>query len=59
MRHGRDHSENLGTVLPHDVLADLAQPERVQRLPLVLLATDTRPDLGDLELLGRRRRVRL
>src|SRR5919112_4546141 len=50
VRHRRDHPADLGTVLLHDRVVDALEPERTQRLPLVLLAPDPRPDLGDLEL---------
>src|ERR687889_2462764 len=50
VRHRRDHPADLGTVLLDDRVVDALEPERTQRLALVLLAPDPRLDLGDLEL---------
>src|SRR5215218_7401860 len=50
VRHRRDHPADLGTVLLDDRVVDALEPERTQRLALVLLATDPRLDLGDLQL---------
>src|SRR6266540_6062575 len=49
VRHGLDHAADLRPVfLDHDV-ADPLEPQRAQRLPLVLFGTDARADLGDLQ----------
>src|SRR5829696_3324062 len=50
VRHRRDHPADLGTVLLYDRVVEPLQAERPQRLALVPLAPDGRPDLGDLDL---------
>src|SRR5829696_9371567 len=50
VRHRCDHPADLGTVLLDDRVVDALEPERTQRLALILLAADPRLDLGDLEL---------
>src|SRR3954471_23256730 len=49
VRHRRDHPADLGTVLLHDRVVDPLQAQGPQRLPLVGLGADRRPDLGDLQ----------
>src|SRR4051795_2843237 len=48
--HRRDHPADLGTILLHDRVVDPLQAQGPQRLPLVGLGADRRPDLGDLQL---------
>src|SRR3954447_26282258 len=50
VRHRRDHPADLGTVFLHDRVVDPLQAQRPQRLALVGLGADRRPDLGDLDL---------
>src|SRR3954454_9460620 len=50
VRHRRDHPADLGTVLLHDRVVDPLEAQGPQRLPLVGLRADRRPDLGDLQL---------
>src|SRR3954452_10502663 len=50
VRHRRDHPADLGTVLLDDRVVDPLEAQRAQRLPLVGLGADRRPDLGDLDL---------
>src|SRR3712207_4258449 len=50
VRHRRDHPADLGTVLLDDRVVDPLQAQGAQRLPLVGLGADRRPDLGDLQL---------
>src|SRR5919112_89482 len=50
VRHRGDHPADLGTVLLHDRVVDPLEAQRAQRLPLVGLRADRRPDLGDLQL---------
>src|SRR3954471_23695346 len=50
VRHRRDHPADLGTVLLHDRVVDPLEAQGPQRLPLVGLGADRRPDLGDLQL---------
>src|SRR3954449_13023356 len=52
VRHRRDHPADLGTVLLHDRVVDPLQAQGPQRLPLVGLCADRRPDLGDLDPSG-------
>src|SRR3712207_5862654 len=48
--HRRDHPADLGTVLLDDRVVDPLEAQRAQRLALVGLGADRRPDLSDLEL---------
>src|SRR3954453_19805492 len=50
VRHRSDHPADLGTVLLHDRVVDPLQAQGPQRLALVGLGADRRPDLGDLDL---------
>src|SRR3954464_8448156 len=47
--HRGNHPADLGTVLLHDRVVDPLQAQGPQRLPLVGLGADRRPDLGDLQ----------
>src|SRR5690349_17061075 len=50
VRDGLDHAADLRTIFLDDDVADALQTQRAQRVPLVLLASDARLRLGDLEL---------
>src|SRR4051812_48394547 len=50
VRHRSDHPADLGTVLLDDRVVDPLEAQGPQRLPLVGLRADRRPDLGDLQL---------
>src|SRR5690349_5581636 len=50
VRDGLGHAADLGTILLDDDVADALETQRAKRVPLVLLATDRRTNLGDLEL---------
>src|SRR5699024_8036542 len=50
VRHRGDHAPNLGPVLLDDGVANVLQPERTQRVTLVLPAADGGLLLGDLQL---------
>src|SRR5262245_55824435 len=49
VRHRREHAADLGAVLLDDHVTDPLEAERAQRLALVLVTSDTGPDLLDLE----------
>src|SRR5919112_4813462 len=46
VRHRRDHAADLRTVLLDHRVVDPLEPQRAQRLALVGLGADRRPDLG-------------
>src|SRR5262249_38689278 len=49
MRHASDHPADLGPVGVLDGVVDPPQAERAERAPLLRLAADRRPHLGDLQ----------
>src|SRR4051812_20271545 len=49
VRHGGQHPADLGTVLLDDDVADALQPQRTERLALILLPADAGLDLAHLE----------
>src|SRR6478736_923451 len=49
VRHGREHAADLRSVLLDDDVADALEPERAERVALVLVASDRGSDLLDLQ----------
>src|SRR5258706_10409460 len=50
MRNGAYHAAHLGLVIPNDRLTDPAQPQRAQRIAMILLAADPGTNLRDAQL---------